>query len=91
MVALCSNPRLAGWCLESLPVSYPAEVQMDEVGTPIVADTAAFQRDRGFSQLCSIEAWQADIDSLSTHMVAALGDTRATLGQQLIGFRRAVT
>lgn len=81
-----------GRCLrEGLPVTYPAGVDMDKIGSGIIADPAPFHGGSGFAEVGQGVSSKSNVDGLSGHMQALC---RYALGMRLqlpIGGGGAIT
>src|SRR5579863_8030025 len=76
--------------LGNLPAAHAPDVDMNEVGVGIVADTAASERQRGVPDTGSRNAGQANVDGLGLHMHAMQGDAGRMGPQELVAPRRTI-
>jgi cyclohexadienyl dehydratase len=74
----------------SLPGPDGPDVQVDEAGTPVVADAAPPERHRGLTELPGVHVGHPYVDGHPLHVETVLGDPAVPPSQPLVGGRRAV-
>src|SRR5580704_1193633 len=72
------------------PAPNAAHVDVNEVGLGVVADASALHGESGITYLRGGHAGNADVDGLSFHVLAVLGDSVAVLTEVVIAPWRAV-
>ena len=64
-----------------LPAAHAPGVDMDKIGTGIVADATGPHGQRRRTQILQLDAGKPDVYGAARHMQAALGDAVAVLAQ----------
>ena len=87
------NVQSQGGIPQFLPAADSANVNVDEIGSAVVADAAATQCQSGIAQLGSGHARKADIDRFRLHVQTVLGDSgvRTARPQKLIRAWRSIS